>query len=292
MRPKEISGLALRRVIPVLATLAWAGCSGSSNATTPDSGQAATNDMADGSADRLADGSQEASSEGAAGCTGTAPSCFGSDVASCCGQDPSGPATCSGGAWMCGGAAAPGCDGTSCLQPQDGGAGCPVARPTEASACSTSQLACEYGSDPALECDTIVTCQGGSWTTTQTPFTGGFCTTTSASGCPASAADVSQGMACGMLKECYYAQARCECACPSGNPGGACFASGSGGTWQCDTSSGTSSACPAVRPRLGTACSQANQQCSYAGTSSPLACWGDALECRGGVWISVGGAGC
>jgi hypothetical protein len=49
-------------------------------------------------------------------CTGQAPLCFGSNTSSCCGNDPSGVAVCRGGAWMCGSAPAPGCNGTSCLQ--------------------------------------------------------------------------------------------------------------------------------------------------------------------------------
>jgi hypothetical protein len=53
--------------------------------------------------------------DGSATCIGQAPNCFGNDIQTCCGQDPSGVATCQGGMWMCGSAAAPGCDGTSCL---------------------------------------------------------------------------------------------------------------------------------------------------------------------------------
>jgi hypothetical protein len=49
------------------------------------------------------------------GCTGTAPNCFGSDTQLCCPPDPSGPASCIGGAWRCGTAPAPGCNGTSCF---------------------------------------------------------------------------------------------------------------------------------------------------------------------------------
>src|SRR5208282_1375450 len=41
-------------------------------------------------------------------CAGSAPNCFGDDDSQCCGQDPSGAATCTGGAWMCGSAKAPG----------------------------------------------------------------------------------------------------------------------------------------------------------------------------------------
>jgi hypothetical protein len=79
------------------------GCNGNSCLNPPDGGS----DMSQ------ADG----------GCTGTAPNCFGNDTSMCCGQDPSGQATCENGAWMCGAAAAPGCNGTSCLNPPDGGVG-------------------------------------------------------------------------------------------------------------------------------------------------------------------------
>jgi len=50
------------------------------------------------------------------GCTGPAPNCFGNNDQLCCGQDPSGIATCQNGAWMCGSVAAPGCNGSKCLQ--------------------------------------------------------------------------------------------------------------------------------------------------------------------------------
>jgi hypothetical protein len=180
------------------------------------------------------------------------------------------------------------------LAPQDGGAPCPSMLPTDGTACSTDQLACEYGTDPALECDTVVTCSAGAWTTTQTPFTGGFCATTSAPACPASVVDVSQKSSCGgAFFECDYPTARCECGCPEGNPGGDCSTDASGGPriWQCDTSSGTLPDCPAARPRLGAPCSQENESCSYAGKDQ-LACWGDTVECKGGVWTNAGGAGC
>src|SRR5581483_576216 len=60
-------------------------------------------------------GSNADAGTGDGGCTGTPPNCFGNDVQTCCGQDPSGPASCVAGAWLCGTAAAPGCNGTSCL---------------------------------------------------------------------------------------------------------------------------------------------------------------------------------
>lgn len=66
--------------------------------------------------------SGEAGDAAAAGCGGAAPNCFGNDTQMCCGQDPSGPASCVSGAWRCGTSPAPGCNGTSCLA-RDGSAG-------------------------------------------------------------------------------------------------------------------------------------------------------------------------
>jgi hypothetical protein len=58
------------------------------------------------------------------GCIGNAPNCFGSDQQTCCGQDPSGVATCQNSRWMCGSAPAPGCTGTTCVLGDAGGNGC------------------------------------------------------------------------------------------------------------------------------------------------------------------------
>jgi hypothetical protein len=63
----------------------------------------------------------DAGGDGSGGCVGTAPNCFGNDTSMCCGQDPAGTAQCVGGAWKCGSADAPGCNGTSCLAQQDAG---------------------------------------------------------------------------------------------------------------------------------------------------------------------------
>jgi hypothetical protein len=51
------------------------------------------------------------------GCVGTTPDCFGTDPSACCGKDPLTVATCNGTVWMCGSAAAPGCNGTTCATP-------------------------------------------------------------------------------------------------------------------------------------------------------------------------------
>lgn len=65
-----------------------------------------------------------ASADGGTGCIGTPPECYGNDLQSCCSQDPAGPATCEGGQWRCGGAAAPGCSGTSCVSQTAGPFAC------------------------------------------------------------------------------------------------------------------------------------------------------------------------
>ena len=67
------------------------------------------------------DGGLDGSGADARSCSGTAPNCFGNNTSFCCGNDPSGPAVCNGGAWMCGSAPAPGCNGRSCSLPQDAG---------------------------------------------------------------------------------------------------------------------------------------------------------------------------
>jgi hypothetical protein len=64
---------------------------------------------------RMDGGASDGGDAGHGGCTGTPPNCFGSDVQACCGNDPSGTASCVGGAWLCGAVPAPGCNGTSCL---------------------------------------------------------------------------------------------------------------------------------------------------------------------------------
>jgi hypothetical protein len=116
----------LGAIAPVIAL--FAACSSSSTTSggqqtdaggdgsklTADSGNAI--DAAGGDASETADADTDAG-----GCSGTAPNCFGGDITMCCGQDPSGTAQCVDGVWKCGSADAPGCNGTSCLAPQDAG---------------------------------------------------------------------------------------------------------------------------------------------------------------------------
>src|ERR1700722_6214104 len=92
-------------------------------------------------------------------CAGTAPSCFGGNSSSCCGQDPAGPATCESGKWMCGSAEAPGCNGKSCVLEGDSG-------PDSSVSCSGSAPQC-FGDDSTSCCGQdpsgTATCEGGAW---------------------------------------------------------------------------------------------------------------------------------
>jgi hypothetical protein len=91
------------------------GCSASTGASCVDGEWQACPDAI------VACPSDAGQTDGGGACSGDAPSCFGNDTSSCCGQDPAGTAVCTDGQWLCGGAAAPGCDGTSCLALDGGG---------------------------------------------------------------------------------------------------------------------------------------------------------------------------
>ena len=78
---------------------------------------------------------------------------------------------------------------------------CPRSVPTAGTPCSAGifadglyGLACEYGTDPSLSCDTLATCAAGTWKVN--PQTGIPCTTTNSAACPASFGDVTNGGSC------------------------------------------------------------------------------------------------
>jgi hypothetical protein len=147
--------------------------------------------------------------------------------------------------------------------------------------CATPGLACEYGADPMLSCDTVLTCTNGSWVVTQhgpsTP-----CSDTTAPSCPATYAGVPHGKSCDPQVECDYPEARCTCDLQCFD---LCAAPVDGGpnlkTWNCDVP-GPPSACPVPRPRLGSACSNPAENCDYG------ACEGNiAIQCNAGVWTNA-----
>ncbi len=183
----------------------------------------------------------------------------------------------------------------SCSAPSDGGNGgnnfgagtpwspvCPDALPALGSPCTPTHtaapvpVACEYGDawwDVA--CDTVVTCDGG-WTIA-TPA-GTQCTPKpgrNPASCPSSLGALPHACASGS-PTCYYGTVTCFCqieGLPYPPPDAGMF-------WSCDVPQG---ACPAVRPRLGAACSNDGLLCNTGG-----GLFGE--ECLGGFWQqAVGG---
>jgi hypothetical protein len=86
---------------------------------------------------------------------------------------------------------------------------CPAMPPTAGIPCSMNGLDCEYGSDPSPACDTVVSCDGASWTLDHGPATSG-CNTTNSATCPAEYADANGSCAPNGLS-CDYPEARCTC---------------------------------------------------------------------------------
>jgi len=161
--------------------------------------------------------------------------------------------------------------------------GCPTAQPSAGSACESPTLSCEYGSDPAISCDTVMTCEGTAWKQTQAPATSG-CSKTNSAACPATfaAATGPMGQSCGAPVSCYYTEARCSCqqVCL-----GACGAPIDVGpaplTWVCDIP--TTTGCPIPRPRLGTSCTVDPLVCDYGGCEGNL-----TMQCQAGTWLAIG----
>jgi hypothetical protein len=89
------------------------------------------------------------------GCKGPVPSCYGSDLASCCSQQPASSAACENGQWLCGPAGAPGCNGASCVHSADGGLACIGTPPS----CFGDDVQSCCSQDPSGS----ATCDGGQW---------------------------------------------------------------------------------------------------------------------------------
>ena len=148
---------------------------------------------------------------------------------------------------------------------------CPANVQTAGATCTVNSLACEYGSDPDLDCDTVMTCETLKWVETVTPDPSS-CSTVNGNACPATLAQVPVGSSCTSSVSCYYPDARCECAShlPEINL-----------VWSCDIPSGTTS-CPIPRPRLGSVCTMPNEECDYG------ACQGGFnMTCTGGIWVQT-----
>jgi hypothetical protein len=162
--------------------------------------------------------------------------------------------------------------------------GCPKTTPAAGTPCPEPTMSCEYGSDPEIACDTVMTCETDTWRKTQTPRASG-CATTNAPECPASYAAVlaTMSQSCGPAVDCYYPEARCSCeeVCL-----GACVHPLDAGpgplSWSCD---GAPATCPSPRPRLGSPCTSMMESlaCDYGSCTGNV-----ALQCQGGSWLAIG----
>jgi len=162
-------------------------------------------------------------------------------------------------------------------------ASCPAAAPTDGSACDGA-IECEYGVDPDLRCDTLVTCESGAWTTTQTPSSAN-CSSTNSAACPST--NTGLGGACTSVgTTCVYPEERCACATRCGMLGFLGADGGPSAQWCCPDAPPSTPGCPSVRPRVGSACSGGGV-CDYGFCSGNV-----ALECTAGTWQPFTMLGC
>ena len=164
------------------------------------------------------------------------------------------------------GSSPPGCTSSCCdFVPPN----CPPTAPTAGTPCGQpSFYDCEYGDDPFIGCNTVMTCTATGWTQQQslpTPATG--CPTGEPS-CPSSFASAADG---GVTCPDYAPNLIC------GYPEGFCVCNGG---WDC---SPLANECPATRPRAGTPCDPDGGGCQSWG----VACTGDAMRCACGIWSPV-----
>ncbi len=154
---------------------------------------------------------------------------------------------------------------------------CPLSPPAVDSPCTQLGEECEYGSSFFRECDPVYRCDPvNQWWVPETQSTSGMCTAGS-SGCPAQFSDINKYGACSNVGSlCSYPEGLCTCASYCGGPP----PGGTGGSWFCFTAS---QACPITRPRIGSACAQEGQQCSYV-----VCCSGTVIGCVNGVWQDQG----
>lgn len=172
---------------------------------------------------------------------------------------------------------------------------CPANAPDQATSCSKEGLLCEYGDDFVPACNTLRVCSEGRWAS---PITGGDAqcglpaptVAPNPSDCAPTRASVPDGQACSSTSVCSYDGAICSCGthCPNYpvRPRD-CDADAGVTTGCCDTTKVTWGCfegppyCPANRPRVGSACTAADQPCALA---PPAECGQAILQCTNGVW--------
>jgi hypothetical protein len=168
----------------------------------------------------------------------------------------------------CGGIVDNGGDGGT--QPDAESGGCPSSTPANGSACASSLLLCEYGSNPRWACDTVALCSSSGW---QVSPPASDCPTPT---CPTG---VQPGASCDGAQSCDDSSASrtAFCSCVSGGP--VHSDGGPPGSWICTAAA---PGCPAVRPRLGSACAEPNLDCDYGICAGPS---GLDVMCSEGTWI-------
>lgn len=145
---------------------------------------------------------------------------------------------------------------------------CPTAQPQDGSSCTKEGIACEYGDDPRYTCNWVASCTQGRWSVSTT--NSAWCPTPqpNPASCPATHDLAVQGGDCTDIGvPCEYPEGWCSCIDVGGPPmpdGG-----GPQAMWMCQSSAQFTQGCPSTRPRLGTACAQADVQCSYSPCGSP-----------------------
>lgn len=166
--------------------------------------------------------------------------------------------------------------------------GCPSSLPSSGSACVTLGITCEYGGDVRWTCNTVATCSGGAWSLSETKDPS--CPTVNASACPPSESDIQPSAACSNRGlSCNYSTMATTSFCNCMDPGGPIQIDGGGAQWLCTNQ--FVGGCPAVRPRLGTSCSQPELQCDYGICGMPT---GLGVQCNGatGTWTLGPGSVC
>jgi hypothetical protein len=150
---------------------------------------------------------------------------------------------------------------------------CPATLPADGTPCSKEDLQCEYGDAWwSVGCDPVVQCQDGVWS----KFMPSFEPCASQPGpngaaCPSDYAAVPQGSPCAADRlSCIYTQGECACQVPLE---GRVEIDGGTGYWGCVPEQG----CPFPRARIGTACDDAQADCTYEQCSY-------AQTCQDGVW--------
>jgi len=150
---------------------------------------------------------------------------------------------------------------------------CPAAVPAAGAACTHENVQCEYGDAWwSVSCDTVMQCQSGVWQSFKPSFEP--CSSqppaTNPTPCPATFADVPQGVCSDRGLSCVYPQGECSCQVPLGGP---VLIDGGVADWGCVPETG----CPFPRPLLGVACNSPGQTCTYEACS-----YGET--CQNGTW--------